>query len=86
MAARRLHSRRHEHRQHVLARLAETLLPLLAEDKDAAAKEAQEDDAFATSFETAYAAGLSHTLGVIAITPLAHLPVRTKRVPHRDQH
>jgi uncharacterized protein YdiU (UPF0061 family) len=41
-----------------LARLAETLLPLLAEDKDAAVKEAQEAiDEFATNFETAYAAG-----------------------------
>ena len=41
-----------------LARLAETLLPLLAEDKDAAVKEAHEAiDAFATGFETAYAAG-----------------------------
>ena len=48
-----------------LARLAETLLPLLAEDKDAAVKEAQEAiDAFATGFETAYAAGLSRKLGL----------------------
>jgi uncharacterized protein YdiU (UPF0061 family) len=48
-----------------LARLAETLLPLLAEDKDAAVKEAQEAiDAFTTGFETAYAAGLSRKLGL----------------------
>jgi serine/tyrosine/threonine adenylyltransferase len=45
-----------------LARLAETFLPLLAEDKDAAVKEAQEAiDAFAAGFETAYAAGLSRS-------------------------
>ena len=49
-----------------LARLAETFLPLLAEDKDAAVKEAQEAiDAFATGFETAYAAGLSRKLMVV---------------------
>ena len=48
-----------------LARLAETFLPLLAEDKDAAVKEAQQAiDAFATRFETAYAAGLSRKLGL----------------------
>jgi len=48
-----------------LARLAETFLPLLAEDKDAAVKEAQEAiDAFAAGFETAYAAGLSRKLGL----------------------
>jgi serine/tyrosine/threonine adenylyltransferase len=48
-----------------LARLAETLLPLLAEDKDVAVKEAQEAiDAFATSFEILYAAGLSRKLGL----------------------
>src|SRR5271166_642449 len=53
-----------------LARLAETLLPLLAEDKDAAVKEAQEAiDAFATSFETAYAAGLSRKLGLFQPRP-----------------
>jgi uncharacterized protein YdiU (UPF0061 family) len=40
-------------------------LPLLAEDKDAAVKEAQQAiDAFATRFETAYAAGLSRKLGL----------------------
>src|SRR5580693_6749378 len=48
-----------------LARLAETLLPLLAEDKDAAVKEAQEAiDGFAIGFGTAYAAGLSRKLGL----------------------
>src|SRR6478752_953249 len=53
-----------------LARLAETLLPLLAEDKDAAVKEAHEAiDAFATGFETAYAAGLSRKLGLFQPRP-----------------
>jgi uncharacterized protein YdiU (UPF0061 family) len=53
-----------------LARLAETLLPLLAEDKDAAVKEAQEAiDAFAIGFETAYAAGLSRKLGLFQPRP-----------------
>src|SRR5437762_9472354 len=53
-----------------LARLAETLLPLLAEDKDAAVKEAQEAiDAFATGFETAYAAGLRRKLGLFQPRP-----------------
>jgi serine/tyrosine/threonine adenylyltransferase len=53
-----------------LARLAETLLPLLAEDKDAAVKEAQEAiDAFATGFETAYTAGLSRKLGLFQTRP-----------------
>jgi serine/tyrosine/threonine adenylyltransferase len=53
-----------------LARLAETLLPLLAEDKDAAAKEAQEAiDAFATGFETAYIAGLNRKLGLFQTRP-----------------
>jgi len=53
-----------------LARLAETLLPLLAEDKDAAVKEAQEAiDAFTTGFETAYAAGLSRKLGLFRPRP-----------------
>ena len=48
-----------------LTRLAETFLPLLAEDKDAAVNEAQQAiDAFATRFETAYAAGLSRKLGL----------------------
>jgi uncharacterized protein YdiU (UPF0061 family) len=53
-----------------LARLAETLLPLLAEDQDAAVKEAQQAiDAFATAFETAYAAGLSRKLGLFQPRP-----------------
>ena len=53
-----------------LARLAETLLPLLAEDKDAAVKEAQEAiGAFATCFETAYAAGLGRKLGLLQPRP-----------------
>jgi uncharacterized protein YdiU (UPF0061 family) len=53
-----------------LARLAETLLLLLAEDKDAALKEAQEAiDAFATGFETAYAASLSRKLGLFQPRP-----------------
>jgi uncharacterized protein YdiU (UPF0061 family) len=53
-----------------LARLAETLLPLLAEDKDAAVKEAQEAiDAFTTGFETAYAAGLNRKLGLFRSRP-----------------
>src|SRR6202022_320271 len=53
-----------------LARLAETLLPLLAEDKDVAVKEAQEAiDAFATGFETAYAAGRSRKLGLFPPRP-----------------
>ena len=53
-----------------LVRLAETLLPLLAEDNDAAVKEAQEAiDEFAKAFETAYAAGLSRKLGLFQPRP-----------------
>ena len=53
-----------------LARLAETFLPLLSEDKDAAVREAQEAiDAFATSFEMAYAVGLSRKLGLFQPRP-----------------
>ena len=53
-----------------LARLAETLLPLLAEDKDAAIEEANEAlGAFATRFETAYAAGLRRKLGLFQTRP-----------------
>ena len=49
-----------------LARLAETLLPLLAEDTDAAVEVAQDAIAtFATRFEAAYAAGLSRKLGML---------------------
>jgi uncharacterized protein YdiU (UPF0061 family) len=53
-----------------LARLAETLLPLLAEDKDAALEEANEAlGGFATRFETAYAAGLRRKLGLFQARP-----------------
>jgi len=53
-----------------LARLAETLLPLLAGDKDAAVEEAQDAiGGFATPFETAYAAGLSRKLGLLQPRP-----------------
>jgi uncharacterized protein YdiU (UPF0061 family) len=53
-----------------LVRFAETILPLLAEDKDAAVKAAQNAlDAFATRFEAAYAAGLSHKLGLLRPRP-----------------
>jgi uncharacterized protein YdiU (UPF0061 family) len=53
-----------------LVRLAETLLPLLAEDNDAAVKEAQEAiDEFAKTFETAYAEGLSRKLGLLKSRP-----------------
>jgi len=53
-----------------LIRLAETLLPLLAEDNDAAIKEAQEAiGEFAKAFDTAYAAGLSRKLGLLEARP-----------------
>ncbi len=53
-----------------LSRLAETLAPLLAEDQDAAVKQAQEAiDAFATRFETAHAAGLNRKLGLLQPRP-----------------
>ena len=53
-----------------LARLAETLLPLLAEDKDAAVAGAQEAlAAFATHFETAYTAGFRRKLGLLQPRP-----------------
>ncbi len=53
-----------------LTHLAETLLPLLAEDKDAAIKEAQEAiDAFPSGFERAYAAGFSRKLGLLQPRP-----------------
>jgi serine/tyrosine/threonine adenylyltransferase len=49
-----------------LIRLAEALLPLLAEDTDAAIKEAQEAiGEFKKLFDTAYAARLSHKLGLL---------------------
>jgi uncharacterized protein YdiU (UPF0061 family) len=48
-----------------LARLAETLLPLFTNDRDAAVAQAQEAiAAFATKFEVAYASGLSRKLGL----------------------
>ena len=53
-----------------LARLAETLLPLLGEDQDAAVKQAHEAvDAFATHYEKAYTAGLSRKLGLLETRP-----------------
>src|SRR5712671_2345048 len=53
-----------------LVRLAETLLPLLAEDNDAAIKEAQEAiGEFAKVFDTAYAAGLRRKLGLLEVRP-----------------
>src|SRR5208282_5493266 len=53
-----------------LARLAETLLPLLADDKDAAILFAQEAlGAFVTRFEAAYAAGLGRKLGFLRSQP-----------------
>jgi uncharacterized protein YdiU (UPF0061 family) len=53
-----------------LARLAETLVPLLAEDQDAAVKEAQGAiAAFATRFQTAYTAGFRRKLGLLQPRP-----------------
>ena len=53
-----------------LIRLAETLLPLLAENHDAAIMEAKEAiGAFAKSFETAYTAGLRRKLGLLDSRP-----------------
>ena len=53
-----------------LVRLAETLLPLLADDNETAVKAAQEAiDAFATTFETAYTAGLRRKLGLFQARP-----------------
>ena len=53
-----------------LARLAETLLPLLADDQDAAIVVAQEAlTGFARRFEAAYAAGLAAKLGLLASQP-----------------
>jgi uncharacterized protein YdiU (UPF0061 family) len=47
-----------------LIRFAETLLPLLAEDHDAAINEAQQAiGEFAKLFDAAYTAGLSRKLG-----------------------
>jgi uncharacterized protein YdiU (UPF0061 family) len=53
-----------------LARLAETLLPLLADDKDAAVAQAQESlEAFAAHFETTYATGVRAKLGLLQSRP-----------------
>ena len=53
-----------------LARLAEALLPLLAEDADAALKEANEAlDMFSDRFQTAYAAGLCGKIGLFDTRP-----------------
>jgi serine/tyrosine/threonine adenylyltransferase len=49
-----------------LARLAETLLPLLADDEDAALKEGQEAlETFAGVFERAYVDGLRRKVGIL---------------------
>src|SRR6185437_6548355 len=49
-----------------LCRLAETILPLFAEDEDIAVKQAQDAiDAFTTRFQAVYAAGLSRKLGLL---------------------
>ena len=53
-----------------LIRLAETLLPLLAEDAAAAVKEAEEAiSEFANLFNMAYAAGLARKLGLLESRP-----------------
>ena len=53
-----------------LARLAEALLPLMADDKDAALREAQDAiAAFSTHFETACAAGFRRKLGLFHAQP-----------------
>lgn len=53
-----------------LARLAEALLPLLAENQSDALKEAQAAiDAFASQFQTIYAAGLTAKLGLSESRP-----------------
>ncbi len=53
-----------------LARLAETLLPLLAEDKDDAVKHAQGAiDGFGAAFEQAYVSGLRRKLGLFQSRP-----------------
>jgi uncharacterized protein YdiU (UPF0061 family) len=53
-----------------LARLAETLLPLLAEDREAAVRDAEAAiDGFATCFQEAYAAGLRRKLGLLQPRP-----------------
>ena len=51
-----------------LARLAETLLPLLDADQDAALKQAQAAiDGFSATFEAAYAAGFRRKLGLVGV-------------------
>jgi uncharacterized protein YdiU (UPF0061 family) len=53
-----------------LARLAETLLPLLDADQDAAVKHAQAAiDAFGPAFEQAYVSGLTRKLGLFESRP-----------------
>jgi uncharacterized protein YdiU (UPF0061 family) len=53
-----------------LARLAEALLPLVAEDKDTAIKVGQEAiGGFAARFEAAYTAGLRRKLGLLQARP-----------------
>jgi uncharacterized protein YdiU (UPF0061 family) len=53
-----------------LARFAETLLPLLAEDRDKAVALAQEAiGAFVPAFETAYQEGFCRKLGLLRIEP-----------------
>ncbi len=53
-----------------LVRLAETLLPLLAENEDTAVKLAQASlETFAQAFEAAYAAGLRAKLGFVTVRP-----------------
>jgi uncharacterized protein YdiU (UPF0061 family) len=53
-----------------LARLAETLLPLLATDEEAAIKDAQDSlSKFASLFDTAYTAGLRRKLGLLQSRP-----------------
>jgi serine/tyrosine/threonine adenylyltransferase len=53
-----------------LARLAESLLPLLADDTEAAVKQAREAlDTFTLRFEAAYAAGLRRKLGLLQSSP-----------------
>jgi protein adenylyltransferase len=53
-----------------LIRLAETLLPVLAKDQDAAIEEAKEAiGTFAKEFDTAYVAGISRKLGLLESRP-----------------
>jgi uncharacterized protein YdiU (UPF0061 family) len=56
-----------------LARLAEALLPLLDEDKDTAVQKANEAlNGFGSRFETVYAEGLRHKLGLLQAQPGDH--------------